>query len=275
MWQVLKQLIAKIAKVFTTASAADAIYANYDAHALVFEEIGKGLLERLQIIRIQPQLIVELGANTGTLTALLKQAFPKARLLAIEGNQASLRYANKYKSIANGLVSAVCSKFQQVPVADKRVDLIIAHLIPLWCDNLPALLTEIKRLLKPGGLFICSSLGPDTLQELSVYLQPAAKLTISDRLMDMHILGDQLMQAGLTEPVMEMELQQVSYSRLDVLRQELQILKLLTPAQLNYTDLASKAKLSFEIIYGHAWQAMQYKAKSSEFYVPIDQIKRR
>lgn len=277
MWQALKRIIKIFNSSFLKQTNDTELYTTYDKHAVIFQEISTRLLERLAVIRIQPQIIVELGASTGILTSLLNRAFPDAQLLAIDQSQAALAYANKKKRVTNKLVSAICSNSSQLPVPEHTADLIIANLVPLWCDNLPAMLKEIKRVLKPGGLVICSSLGPDTLKELDGYLQQSIRLPIHDKLIDMHIVGDELMHAGFTEPVMEMEFQQVIYPNLHELIQELRTLRLLAQSDIIVSTSQDKAMLTFEIIYGHAWQpihASQHKSESGEIYIPADKIKR-
>jgi malonyl-CoA O-methyltransferase len=59
--------------------------------------------------------------------------------------------------------------------------------------------------LRPGGLLLFSTFGPDTLKELRAAWRAADGHTHVSRFIDMHDLGDALVRAGLGEPVMDME----------------------------------------------------------------------
>ena len=80
-----------------------------------------------------------------------------------------------------------------------------------WCETL-AVFREFRRILKPEGLLMFSSFGPDTLRELR-----EAWRTVDDQphvidFLDMHDLGDMLMQAGFLEPVMDVDRHTLTYS---------------------------------------------------------------
>ncbi|MCP2821043.1 hypothetical protein NK918_24120, partial [Salmonella enterica subsp. enterica serovar Typhimurium] len=69
----------------------------------------------------------------------------------------------------------------------------------------PVALREVQRTLRVGGLFMFSMLGPDTLQELRAALVEAGLQGRVHRFIDMHDVGDMLVEAGFAEPVMDME----------------------------------------------------------------------
>lgn len=149
------------------------------------------------------------------------------------------------------------------PLASASVDLVFSNLfLPAYDGNLTALFSEIKRALKPGGLFLFSTLGPDTLQELQ------QKVTT---LIDMHDIGDRLLQVGLAMPVMEMEKIKIAYQRIDDLQDDLKILGIQAP-QSHENPLL----VTYEVIYGHAWQAAITlpSETAGETIVPLSSIKK-
>ncbi|MDF2867853.1 MAG: biotin biosynthesis protein BioC [Gammaproteobacteria bacterium] len=253
-------------------------YKTYDKHAVVFQEISKRLLERLAIIKIQPQTTLDLIMGVSYTSLALSKQYPDAQMIVASDDQFALNYLQKKQRLRfNKIQPIVCTTFAEVALPDGSVDLIVANLLLPWCENLVGLFTEVKRLLKPGGLFIFSSLGPDTLKELTRYLQQPFEVSIKDTLLDMHLIGDELMQVGFSEPVMEMEMLQVNYTNLDKLLEELTVLKLLSSADFRpITPLANELNTSLEVIYGHAWQPKQrVKSDTGEVYISIDQIIKR
>lgn len=138
-------------------------------------------------------------------------------------------------------------------------------------DPLPAL-KEIHRVLEVGGLLMFSTLGPDTLKELRASL-PASSAEHLHRFIDMHDLGDALVGAGFSDPVMDMEMLTVTYTKLDDLFHDLRAsgstnAALSRPRGLvgknhwqqmraAYEALRRDGRLpaTVEVVYGHAWKA--------------------
>jgi malonyl-CoA O-methyltransferase len=108
--------------------------------------------------------------------------------------------------------------------------------------------------LKPEGLLMFSYLGPDTGKELAKLFRSDCLLRNAGSL-DMHDVGDGLMQAGFSEPVMDMEYLTLSYDDPHLLCKEAFNLGLLTSPEsaehLIQTD--SKLTITLEVVYGHAW----------------------
>lgn len=56
---------------------------------------------------------------------------------------------------------------QRIPYKDNSYDIVIANHVLFYCNNINNALKEIKRVLKPGGKFICSTYGSHHMQEIS------------------------------------------------------------------------------------------------------------
>ncbi|WP_254491521.1 methyltransferase domain-containing protein, partial [Salmonella enterica] len=61
----------------------------------------------------------------------------------------------------------LCGDAAALPLADNSVDVIFSNLCLQWVDDLPAVFAGFRRVLKPGGLLVCSTFGPETLVELN------------------------------------------------------------------------------------------------------------
>lgn len=251
-------------------------YRRMNKHKAIFQEIAQRLLERLRIIKLKPQQILDLTLNFPYTVSELTNHYQEAQTIVVSTNEIALEYVKRGKQTKNTELLC-CSSFEAIPLSNHSVDIIVANLLLPWINDHGAFLKEIKRLLKPGGLFIFSSLGPDTLKELSDYLSEPSDVIGQGKLLDMHILGDLLMQTGLSEPVIEMEMLQVKYPRFSKMVKELSVLNLLsTTKTLSVKPLLKEFNLTFEIIYGHAWQFLQQqKPDTGEVFISVDKIIRR
>ena len=57
---------------------------------------------------------------------------------------------------------------EQLPLRDASVDLVYSNVALQWCNDLEGVFREINRVLRPGGLLMFTTFGPDTLSELRV-----------------------------------------------------------------------------------------------------------
>jgi malonyl-CoA O-methyltransferase len=168
--------------------------------------------------------------------------------------------------------AAICADVEALPLAANSLDMVWSNLTVQWCNDLPATLIGLHRVLKVEGLLMLSTFGPDTLKELRRAFHGVDAHTHLNRFADMHDIGDMLVAAGFAEPVMDMEYLTLTY---DDVRSVLQDLKTIGAnnatagrgrglmgkrawQQLveNYEGLRVNGKLpaTFEVIYGHAWK---------------------
>jgi malonyl-CoA O-methyltransferase len=139
------------------------------------------------------------------------------------------------------------------------------------------LMKQWRSKLKPEGLLMFSYLGPDTGKEL-VKLFPNDCLVRNAGSLDMHDVGDELMQAGFSEPVMDMEYLTLSYEDPALLCREAFHLGLLDSPESVEHLLAPESSLTItlEVVYGHAWapDALLSQKKAGITTISPDQIVR-
>jgi malonyl-CoA O-methyltransferase len=144
-----------------------------------------------------------------------------------------------------------------LPFPDQSVDLVFANLILPWVSDVESMLREWRRVLRPDGLLVFTSLGPDTLQAWRIYLGDYTIPNFSD----MHEIGDMLTRARFSDPVMDVEYYTLTYSEPSTLLSELQAsgmlvahsrLDLIENAEVPRTEKGRLA-LTYEVVYGHAW----------------------
>ncbi|MCK2125135.1 methyltransferase domain-containing protein [Thauera aromatica] len=271
---------ALLRRRFERAAAAD------DDTELLAREIARRMDERLDYIRVAPGRVLDLGCGTGADLARLVRRFPEAMLLAADFAPAMVARAKTRPCPAarrSGLLRRLLGGGREappglvadataLPLARASLGLVWSNLmLPALDDPLPAF-REIHRVLEVGGLLMFSTLGPDTLRELRAAL-PAHAGERVHRFIDMHDLGDALVAAGFSDPVMDMEMLTLTYTGLDELLHDLRTSGAgnaarnrprglsgrdgWAQARAAYDRLRRDGRLpaTFEIIQGHAWKA--------------------
>jgi malonyl-CoA O-methyltransferase len=183
--------------------AFDRAAGTYDSAAVLHAKVREELLQRLQLVTLVPQVVLDAGAGTGHASRALKRLYPKAQVVALDSSLQMLKVAAKQQSWLRPF-ERICADAELLPLRDGSVDLILSNLMLQWC-NPDAVFAEFRRVLKPSGLLSFSSLGPDTLRELrSAWGQIDAHSHVN-QFIDMHDLGDALVRSGFAAPVLDVE----------------------------------------------------------------------
>ncbi|KAB2964639.1 methyltransferase domain-containing protein [Zoogloea sp.] len=259
------------------AGRAAAGYATVDALA---REVSRRMGERLEYIRIDPRSILDLGCGPGADLPTLGERYPGISRVAVDAAPAMLAQARGERGLLKRLMRLgkpadpdfICADATALPLARGSISLAWSNLMLNWLhDPLPAL-KELHRVLEVGGLLMFSTLGPDTLKELRAALPPSQHEHLH-RFIDMHDLGDALIGAGFSDPVMDMEMITVTYTRLDDLFRDLRASGCNNAAATRPRGLTGKSHwtqlraayealrrdgrlpATVEVVYGHAWKA--------------------
>lgn len=263
----------------------DRAASSYDAAAVLQAEVRSRMLERLDLVKIAPKRILDAGCGTGHATATLAARYPSSELVALDIALGMLKVTQRRQGLAGHklvrrLVSMlgisrqrhVCADIEQLPLASASMGLIWSNLAIQWCNDLDAAFGEAHRVLQPEGLLMFSTFGPDTLKELR-YAAAAdpAHIHVS-RFIDMHDIGDALVRAGFSAPVLDVERYTLTYEDVLGVMRDLKaigahnaadgrarglmgrgFLRRLTE---NYEQFRTAGRLpaTFEVVYGHAWK---------------------
>lgn len=276
--------------------AFDAAAATYDLHAALQREVATRLVERLDYMTLAPQLVVDLGAGTGYCTQLLEARHRKARLVLADLAPAMLATARRAAPRWFARRHYVCADARALPFATASVDLIVSSLTLQWCEDLPAVFADCARVLKPGGLLLFSTLGPDTLKELRAAWRAVDDAPHVNRFPDMHDVGDALIAAGLSSPVMERDDLIVTYADVLSLMRDLKGIGAHNSLHERSRTLTGRRRLAalsaayepfrqagllpatYEVVYGHAWsphRSTRPQDGSTVSTFPLSQLKRR
>jgi malonyl-CoA O-methyltransferase len=128
--------------------ANDRIATRFDADDFICSESGQRLLERLSLITLKPEVILDLGAGTGRLTAELQRLYPDARIIALDWSPVMLKVA------ANRATLRLCADSHQLPLLDNSVDMIVSNLMLPGAANPLEIFAEAQRVLRTPGLFL-------------------------------------------------------------------------------------------------------------------------
>jgi malonyl-CoA O-methyltransferase len=243
---------------------------SYEQHDVLQREVQAALLERLDFYTQTPQRVVDVGAGTGRGSALLKQRYAKAEVIAVDLALPMLRVARQHSSWLKPFIR-VCAEATALPLADHSVDVLHSNLCFQWIDDLPALFGECVRVLKPGGLLAFSTFGPDTLKELRAAWAEADQQPHVSRFLDMHDIGDAMLNAGLRDPVLDVFRYTLTYSEPRKLLEELQGLGATNADRTRERGLTGKSRYqrmlaayeamrvheripaTWEVVTAHAW----------------------
>jgi malonyl-CoA O-methyltransferase len=234
--------------------------ATVEQAARLETEVGARLLERLDYVKIAPRRILDAGSGRARQSRALAERYAGAHVIALDF---ALPMLPRRGPIARWLgrgATALCADFQRLPIAAASVDLVWCNLALQWASDPLQAFREFERVLAPEGLVLFSTLGPDTLKEL----RAAAGAARVHEFIDMHDLGDMLVAAGFSAPVMDMEQLVIDYGAGARLLEDLR-----SSGQTNARVDRSRGlrgrgflrkfrgaplRATFEVVYGHGWK---------------------
>ena len=280
-------------------TAFDRASATYEAAAVLQARVADELVSRLEPFNFAPKVVLDLGAGTGRMTAELKRRYRRSLVIALDLAPGMLHEARRHQQWLRRF-ERVCGDAMRLPFADASVDVVISSLMLQWCDPPDAAFAEIRRVLKPDGFIAFTTLGPDTLVELrSAWAEAdgdAGGYNHVNHFTDMHDVGDALMRAGLSEPVLDVDRIQLTYPDALSLMRDLKAIGahnvtagrprgLLGRARLQRMQQAyeayrrnGKLPATYEVVYAVAWGAAGRPASAlvgGEARIAPGAIKRR
>jgi malonyl-CoA O-methyltransferase len=253
---------------------------GYDRHAAVQREIADRLLDHLEGLKLEPRSIVDIGCGTGYCARALQAKFPRASVTGIDLSPAMIRQAKKQRRWLGRNPSYRVGDAQSLDLAANSVDLLVSNLALQWCDP-DTTFREFNRVLRPGGLVLLSSFGPDTLMELRRAWAAVDSHSHVHTFIDMHDLGDAMARNGLSGPVLDVDRLLVGYETVAEILRDLKGIgaQNLAPDRPRglmgkshfqafcraYESAANAGRLevTYEAIYAHAWASERVSAQAS------------
>ncbi len=266
--------------------------AKYEQVNFLSEEIAGRMFERLDYIKLEPQVVLDLNCAIGTSSATLATRFPNALVVPVDPALGLLQKHSSPKKrfqLFGKKSTRLCGEAQALPIAAKSVDLVWSNLLALSFDA-PAIIRELKRVLKPGGLLMLSTVGPDTLKELRAAFAQVDSLPHIQPQVDMHDLGDMLAHEGFATPVVDMEMVTLTYPDVKTLARDLRAAGATNLESVRRQGLTGKTRwaaveraydaerhegrlpVTFEIIYLHAWRGVERIAADGRQIIQFDKL---
>ncbi|MCR9106994.1 MAG: malonyl-ACP O-methyltransferase BioC [Gammaproteobacteria bacterium] len=136
---------------------------TYDSVAALQREVGQALFSRLDGVANLADTVLDLGCGTGFFAGHLQARFPGAGYLGLDIAPGMVGYA-RARAPANW--QWIVADAEDLPLASASVDVIFSSLAMQWCSRPQNLFAELRRVLKPEGKCVFTTLGPETLREL-------------------------------------------------------------------------------------------------------------
>ncbi len=262
---------------------------RYDASARLQKEVASRLLERLDYIRIQPKRLLDLGCGTGTISTDMLKRYPKAETIALD---LAFNMLKKTQQHTKGWFSkkphCVCADAENLPLKNDSVDLLISNLMLQWSNDLQAVFNGFQRVIAPKGLLMFTTFGPDTLKEIRASWASVDNSPHTSQFIDMHDIGDALLKAGFSDPVMDMDIITMTYDSVHNVMKDIKNIGASNAVQGRNKGLMGKQRLTdfkiayevfrqadglypltWEVVYGHAWAPENLKIKGYDKIIPI------
>jgi len=287
----------------TVARQFDRRAARFGEASTLVREAGQRLFDRLDYIRLDPKLVLDLGCGDGAQREALMQRFPRSRWIGVDRSPGMLA---RFRAGPGGAPRwlpaawrprsrpwAVCADAEQLPLADGSVDCVYSNLMLNWHPAPHRVFPELARVLRVGGLLLFTSLGPDTIRELRAACLEALPQARPMPFVDMHDLGDMLVAAGFGEPVVDAETLNLTYGSARQLLGEVRALggnprddrhpslpsgrqaRALLAALERSRDRDGRIGLSFEINYGLGWKAPPRAAAGESVSISLDSLRQQ
>ena len=242
--------------------------ATYDAHAVLQHEVEQRLLERLEYVESAPARVLDVGCGTGNAALALRKRWQAAHVVALD---LALPMLRRIRPGWLHPLARINADARALPLADASVDVLFSNLCIQWIDDLPALLDEFRRVLRPRGYLALSTFGPDTLHELRAAWAQVDRAPHVGRFADIARIGDALMRAGFRDPVLDAERFTLTYADAGALMRELKAIGATNADAARPRGLTGKSRwramldayepfrsdgvlpATYEVIYAHAW----------------------
>ncbi|MEM7304573.1 MAG: malonyl-ACP O-methyltransferase BioC [Pseudomonadota bacterium] len=253
---------------------------TYDHAAVVQNEILQRLLERLEILHDQRAPILDLGSGTGLAARRLASRCDERQYFALDISEKMLTFA---RSKHDGQIS-VCGDAESLPFKENSFGTVFSASTLQWSNHVDQTFSEVWQVLKPDGLFLFSSFGPNTLSEMRECFETIDTRPHVNSFTDMHELGDLMVAGGFKDVVMESETITIEYSDpIDLLR-DLQATgatnQLVDRARglfgrqrmnqyfkeyQNFRNKNGKYPATYEVVYGHGMKQGVLNSRSEEW----------
>jgi malonyl-CoA O-methyltransferase len=254
------------------------------------DNIALRMMQKLELLKHQPRSLLIIPDAPGIHASHLAKRFPNTGLVSVlEPNLswvdvATMKVARTWGFITKGVTRFPTMTESALAIPDQSQDMVFSNLWIHTLDQPKWVIQESWRVLREGGLFSFSYLGPDTgaeLRAIQSHVIGDATLANLPGAWDMHDLGDALVESRFSDPVMDMEYLYLEYESDVLYLQDALALGLLSAQQVQAIAADKTVKLpqkmTLEVVYGHAWVVGKHLSgtKDTLAFISPDQIQRK
>jgi malonyl-CoA O-methyltransferase len=258
-------------------------------------EVARRMADRLKVIRLQPASTIDWWSASGASRGLLQAAYPKTRLLAVERDEIARAAAETQAArpwwAPQRWAGRALEPLGESSVASGQGQLLWANMMLHAAIDPQRLMVQWHQALAVEGFLMFSTLGPGTLERLTAIYRAEGWGPPFAPFVDMHDLGDMLVQAGFADPVMDQEQLTLTWPDADALLAELRTLggnihparhpglrtlqwrRCLAAALGATAGPDGRLRLQFEVVYGHAFRPAPRPRLAEQTSVPLDDMR--
>ena len=250
---------------------------TYDAHSNLQDRISNNLIHRLDSIKLSPMNILDLGCGTGRNGLMLRKKYGTSEIINYDFSENMLKEARIKQQLFLSKenmcspYSYICADIEAMPFEENSVDLVWSSSTLQWCNELDLVFDQIKKILRPGGLFIFSTFGPNTLNELREITENISNEKKTNTFIDIKSISHFLMHSGFSAPVLDVQNFRMTYKDVRKLFLDIKGIGATNGNVSGNSGLSGKSftnnivqkyesyrkndllPASYEVIYGHTW----------------------
>lgn len=175
-----------IQKQYNTPRNLDIRISIHEKYSVNRQPFGDWIMEHYEIT--PGSRILELGCGTGSMwKGKLDVLENGSRLTLTDFSQGMLERA-KQNTVGCGRVDYRVVDIQDIPYEDASFDIVIANMMLYHVPDLPRGLSEVRRVLRPGGKFYCATYGEhgimefvnNSLRELGIHGEIGGSFTLQN-----------------------------------------------------------------------------------------------
>ncbi len=174
-------------------------------------EAARRMAERLPVIRQQPEQVLDWWSQLGASRELLVRTYPRARVLAVEPQAISVSAEPARRWWPRRRAKGEFDVIAESAVTDGGAQLVWANMMLHGAIDPQAVMAQWHRALAVDGFLMFSTLGPGSLERLRALYRAQGWPAPFAPFVDMHDLGDMLVEAGFADPVMDQEVITLSW----------------------------------------------------------------
>jgi SAM-dependent methyltransferase len=243
----------------------------------LLDRVAEDFADRLRVVLRGFDLAADIGTPTAAVRAALARHGSVGTMIAVDPMVDAARNLSGDHAVAAGL--RVVADEEALPFAGGSLDLVVSGLALQAVNDLPGVLVQVRRALKPDGLFLAALLGGDTLTELRQSFATAESEIdggMSPRVApfpDVRDMGALLQRAGFALPVTDVDRVTVRYATPFALLRDLRrmgagnplaerrrvplrratLMRALEVYAARFADADGKVRASFDIIWLSGW----------------------